>query len=419
MIHLQRGARRWRQAFFPGAEPLCFLLPAGGLAEVCRRPAYIVYVSLEIRQRRQQFCLAQHALLGARRDHAPLVERDGAEVAPAETAAVVHKRKLHFLDGRHTALGRIAGMPGAHIGKLIHSVELRAVKRESRRVLHQKQLSVLLQQPFAAHGVLFILLFPAGDGVLPLGSAHLLIARAIHGRAGLILRGGDEITGAANVAQRGNRLPRCQPIGDLHRLALSHAEGEKIRTGFQQDGGADGVVPVIIMGEAPQGSFQPADDDGALRIQLTDLLRIDDGGAIRAKPRFIAGGIRIRAAPAAGGGIMRHHTVNVARAHHEPEARLPETDEIFIGPPVRLSEHRHTVSMAFQHTGDDGRAEGGVIDVGIPGDQNEVRAIPAQRLRLFFCDRQKRHLSLPLSIRSPFPFPIGTGRARPKARAAP
>ena len=141
------------------------------------------------------------------------------------------------------------------------------------------------------------------------------------------------------------------------------------------------------MGEAPQGSFQPADDDGALRIQLTDLLRIDDGGAIRAKPRFTAGGIRIRAAPAAGGGIMRHHAVNVARAHHEPEARLPETDEIFIGPPVRLSEHRHTVSMAFQHTGDDGRAEGGVIDVGIPGDQNEVRAIPAQRLRLLFCDR--------------------------------
>ena len=76
--------------------------------------------------------------------------------------------ELYLLNSGNTALIRVTRVPGAHVRKFIDGVKLRSVERQRGRILNQQQLSVLLQQPFAAHRVLLILLLAAGDRVFAL-----------------------------------------------------------------------------------------------------------------------------------------------------------------------------------------------------------------------------------------------------------
>ena len=96
--------------------------------------------------------------MAARRDIAALVQRQGAEIARTEAAAVVDDGKLHLFDGVDAALRLVIRVVPADIGQCKDVVKLFALKRMHGRILHQKAAAVLLNQSMSAHKVLLVLL---------------------------------------------------------------------------------------------------------------------------------------------------------------------------------------------------------------------------------------------------------------------
>ena len=234
-----------------------------------------------------------------------------------------------------------------------------------------------LDDLFPPDGVLLVLLLPAGNGVFPLGGAHLLKAGAVHRRAGLIFPGGNGIAGAPDVPQIFHRLPGVQTAGNLHHLLLPHAENQQIRLGVQQNGGPDFILPVIVVGEAPQGGFQPADNQGQIRIQSPDDAAVDNHRPIRAQASLFPRGVGVLAPALSGGGVVGHHGVDVAGVHQKAQPGPAKPLEIPVVLPVRLGQNGHLEPGVFQHPGDNGGAEGVVVHIGVPGDQDKIRLLPA------------------------------------------
>ena len=87
VINLQVLARLREQALPMLARADFQLIWTRRLAEIRRRAADIVNVALEIRQLGQQLSFAEDAFGAAALDDAPLMERDGTEIARAEASA--------------------------------------------------------------------------------------------------------------------------------------------------------------------------------------------------------------------------------------------------------------------------------------------------------------------------------------------
>ena len=47
--------------------------------------------------------------------------------------------------------------------------------------------------------------------------------------------------------------------------------------------------------------------------------------------------------------------------------------------PVGLAQDGHAKAGRFQHAGQDGHGEAGMIDIGVAGDEDDVHGIPAAR----------------------------------------
>ena len=151
------------------------------------------------------------------------------------------------------------------------------------------------------------------------------------------------------------------------------------------------------MGEPAQRGLQPADDNGAVGIGLPRLSAVDDDRPVGPRPRLAAGGIGVVAAFLLGGGVVGHHGVDVAPADEEAQGGPPEAGEIRRA--SRLRQDAHPPAAGLQHPGQDGDAEGGVVDISVPRDQHHVRAVPAPVQHLLFGDRQKRHSVRPFCYR--------------------
>ena len=80
---------------------------------------------------------------------------------------------------------------------------------------------------------------------------------------------------------------------------------------------------------------------------------------------------------------MVHHGVDVPRSDQEGEARSSQNPEALGRPPVGLGDHPDAVAPAFQQAGDQGGAEGGMIHIGITGDEDEIELPPSPLERLF------------------------------------
>ena len=57
--------------------------------------------------------------------------------------------------------------------------------------------------------------------------------------------------------------------------------------------GFERVVPVVVMGQPPQGSFDASDDHRNVRKQPFEDLRIDLDGVIGPEPRLAAGRVGV------------------------------------------------------------------------------------------------------------------------------
>ena len=82
---------------------------------------------------------------------------------------------------------------------------------------------------------------------------------------------------------------------------------------------------------------------------------------------------------------MRHHGVNIAAVDQKCQPGLAEP--LIVGIPLGLRHNADLKALRLQHPGDDRCAEAGVIHIGIPGHDDEIRLRPAIFLHFFYGQR--------------------------------
>ena len=143
------------------------------------------------------------------------------------------------------------------------------------------------------------------------------------------------------------------------------------------------------MGEAAEAGLQPADDERDVPKDPPDHVGVDDGGPVGAEAGLIPGGIGVVPAALFGHGVVGHHGVDVAAGDHHPQPGTTQGGEGGGVLPIRLGQHRHPVALGLQHPGDDGRTEGGVVHIGVAGDDEEIAVLPAAGPHICFGDREE------------------------------
>ena len=169
---------------------------------------------------------------------------------------------------------------------------------------------------------------------------------------------------------------------DLDQGAFGVAIEQKVGLGVEQDGAADLVGPIIVMGDAPQRRLDAANDDGRIRKSFPTTLGIDNDGAIRSSAAFSAGSVGIVMAQPAVRRVAVDHGVHVAGGHAIEKVWLAKPAEILRVLPVRLGDEPDAESLRLEQAANDRHAETGVVYIGVAGDEDDVAGIPAKRLHL-------------------------------------
>ena len=144
------------------------------------------------------------------------------------------------------------------------------------------------------------------------------------------------------------------------------------------------------MGDAAQGRFDAADDDGHVGIRFARALGVHGDGAVRALVRFRVGRVGVVGADLAVGRVLVDHGIHVAGGNAVVQARLAEDAEGVGRQPVRLADDADAVALRFKQAAHQGHAEARMVDVGIARDEDDVALVPAQRVHLGTRHRQER-----------------------------
>ena len=377
VVGIQIGAGLWGQTGPVPAHAALELLLAGGSAEGGGRPAHIVDVALEAGVLCELLHLPDHALMAAAGDGPTLVEGQRAEITRPEAPPVVGDREAHLLDGGYAPHVVVHGVGLPDIGQLGHPVQLSGGQREGGRVDNQEAVSMLLHDGLAGHRVVFLVLHHIGPGVGCFGGGHLLKGGNLHPGVGTQAGVFADDAGAPHVGDLSHRGPRGQPGGDLQGGIFPHAVGEDVRLGVEQDGPAHLVLPVVVVGKPAEGRLQPADDNGNVPKGLPHPVGVDHGGVVGTQAGLAAGGVGVVVAALLRGGVVGHHGVDVPRPDEHPQPGPAQSSEHLRAVPVRLGQHGHPIALRLQQPPDDSRAEGGVVHIGVPGDEQEVIPVPA------------------------------------------
>ena len=334
--------------------------------------------------------LADDARVAAARDHAPLMERQRTEVAPAEAAAVVDDAEAHLLDRGHAAERLIHRVPLTGVGQVGHAVELPGVERHGGRVDDEIAPFARLDHGAAAHGVVLGVFGARGLGIEALIVAHALKRRERDVVKCARFRLARDVARAGDVRHRAHGLLFLQPVSDLDRRGLAHAVDQQVGRGVKEDGAAHLIVPVIVVREAAQARLERAEDDRHIGAEgLACAVAVDDGRAVRPTAGALAGGVKILAAAALGRRVVRDHGVEIAGADEYAQPRPAHGAEGLRVVPVRLCEHGYTQTFGLEHAADDRRAEARVIDICVAADDERVVPPPAALVHLLGGDGQK------------------------------
>ncbi len=112
--------------------------------------------------------------------------------------------------------------------------------------------------------------------------------------------------------------------------------------------------------------------------------------AIRPLAALAVRRVRIVAAHAAIGRVAVHHRIHVPGGDAEEQVRAAERLERIGAVPVGLGDDAHAETLRLEHPADDGHAEAGVIDVSVAGDDDDVAAVPAERVHFLPGHGQER-----------------------------
>ena len=172
--------------------------------------------------------------------------------------------KFHLRNPRDTSKRLVRRVIGALIGQRIHAIQLLLGERIHRRILHKHSAAVPLLKQLSPDMILLILLDAAGNCIFLFGLQYIFVGGALLPIKRRFMHI-DGVAGASDIRQGSNRLLRIQPPRDLNDLVFSHPVNQQIRAGVEQNGGADRIVPIVVMRKPPEGGLQPADHQRNLR----------------------------------------------------------------------------------------------------------------------------------------------------------
>ncbi len=301
-------------------------------------------------------------------------------------------REPDRLEGGHGfSVGRV-GPPC--VGEFVDPVEFAPRKRHCRGVLDDDGLRVRLGYGTAPEGVLLVVVQCKRMGI---GVAVLLYLRItgedrvsgpLHAPPCLQV---DPVGGAGDVGEGVYALPGGEPVRDGDHLPFAHAEDEEVGGGVGKDGLPDRVGPVVVVGEPPEARLDPADDDRRPREEGVDPVGVDEGRPVRPQ-KSSAGGVDvgIPALQVRRKGV--HHRVDVPGRDREEEPWLAEAPEISVAAPIWLGDDADRVPGVPEHPPEERGPEEGVVNVSVPGDEDDVEPVDAEALRLR--DRHREELGL-------------------------
>lgn len=384
--HLRMQARR--AAAFAAQLPVA----SAHAVHVGRRGAHVRQITFEVRHPGHALHLCEDGTFAARVDELALMGRYGTERTAAEASPVDIDRVFDHLPRRNIPFADVARMRCALVRQVERVVQLvgrecRVGRRddhitvahgldERRRRLHQVALGlddgeILAEGPFVPHALLVGVQPDRLRWVEPL---HVTVV----GHEGYL----------PQFAQQFGVVAVAHGFGDLLHDPFAHAVDQQVGAAFGQHRGFERVVPVVVMGQPPQGSFDASDDHRNVRKQPFENLRIDLDGVIGPEPRLAAGRVGVVAPKAQVGRVVVDHRIHRSCRDAEEEPRRAEFGEVAqVVPPVGLRHDCHAVAFGFEQTADYRRAECRMVDVGVARKKDDVQLLPSACADLFYRGR--------------------------------
>ena len=143
------------------------------------------------------------------------------------------------------------------------------------------------------------------------------------------------------------------------------------------------------MSDAPQRAFNPAQDDGHFLVGFAAALRIHQRGAVRPLAADVACGVSVIRADLAVRRVAVDHRIHVAGGHTEKQIGLAQNSKRVSGLPVGLGNDADTKALRLEHAADDSHAKARMVHIRVARDDDDVAAVPAQRLHFLTAGRQK------------------------------
>ena len=410
MVAVQVGAHLRVNTRGATALAAGFQLAAVHAIHVGRRAAQVGQVAFETGHLLDLLYLPQDAGFRPIHDKLALVGRYGAEGAAAETPAVQVDGELDHLEGGD-ALATVLGVGQARVGQVERVVQLCGAEGRVGRLhghpcgarllpqalripavgLFLNMAEVLGMQPRCGQGLLVGVqhdvgrtyvgpvaqigyLFHVGRRLCTVQPQHVAQHAAVYLCVALLVI---VQVGVPVVYCLGEQV--CQPDGGL----LAHAVYNKVCPGVNQDAGAEPLLPVVVVHQPPQRGLDATEHHRDVGVELAQDVCIDNGGILRAQVVAAVGAVGILRAQASCRGVFVYHGVHAPRGDAEPQAWAPQLAEVaVVAMPVGLRHDGYTQALCLEQTAYDGRAERGVVHVGIGAEQNHVGLCPPPRFHL-------------------------------------
>ncbi len=382
------------------ARALGLFVLAAHLVHVRGRPTEVRDHATKVLHARERPHFAQNVGRRSTLDDAPLVLGDAAERASTEAPAHRDDRMLHRFEGRHRFPVRRVRPPGE--GKVVERVHFPFLEGKGGRIEIHGLVAVCLQERPAVVRVGFVLkeLRHRREGALV--RTNLVVRReheelAVRHVAGLVFEKHLPFSAvvhgesrSADVAHRANGFAGGEPLRDLPRRALAHAEHQQIGFRVEEHRTPDLIGPVVVVRDAPKRRLDASQHDRHSRERLPAQVGVHDRRAVRAHARAATGRVLIFGPHLLLRGQPVEHRIEVARADADEKARPSHSKDVAGVPPIGLRDDADFVATAFEEASDENRSERGVVDVGVAGDDEDVELVPAARLHLGAGRRQER-----------------------------
>ena len=264
-----------------------------------------------------------------------------------------------------------------HKGQVVEPVQLLPGQGALGRVHNEEPALTGLHHAAAPDGVVFVVLQLSGYGILFFILPDALVGGRRHRPINALFRTLAQKCRAPDVGNILHRRLSGKPPGDFSRGRLPHAVHQQIRRCIKENRPAHLIVPIVVVGKAPQRRLQPADDNGCAASEgLPGPVGIHNGSPVGTITHLTPRGVEILVPPPLRHGVVGHHTVQVSPSDEHAKPGLSHFGKGRVVVPIRLGKHCHPIALCLQKPGDKRAAEAGVVDVGISHHHQEIIVVP-------------------------------------------